>query len=56
MAATGIAEATERDHVLLSFDMEKFKDCTLHNRQQIGKNLSLPFIVRHFWWSVLENN
>ena len=30
MAATSIAEAVERDHMLLSFEMEKFVDCILH--------------------------
>ncbi len=30
MTATGMAEAVERDHMLLSFDKAAFKDCELH--------------------------
>lgn len=50
MAATGIAEATERDHLLLSFDMEKFKDCTLHiqaaDREELVSSIYSPaFLV-----------
>ena len=46
MVATGIAEATERDHLLLSFDMEKFKDCTLHiqaaDREELVSSIYSP--------------
>lgn len=46
MTATGMAEAVERDHMLLSFDMDKFRDCALHilinNAEKVVQSIYTP--------------
>ena len=51
VVATGIAEATERDHLLLSFDMKNVKDCILHiqvadKEEHVSSIYSPAFLVK----------
>lgn len=50
ITATGMAEAVESDHMLLSFDMEKFRDCILQiqaadKKENVSSIYSPAFLV-----------